>query len=271
MVKIYVPGSCANLGPGFDALGVAVSLGLEVETCTGGAVEAASEDHPAVRAYRALGGTDGLAVRGALPPGRGLGFSGAARVGGALAAALERGDAFDDARDRAFEVASAHEGHPDNVAASLFGGVVATAAGLVVRVPLASLPAIVIWVPDGETATDHARAQLPDVVPFEDAVFNVGRTALLVAALAAGDVRALRAATEDRLHQDQRFTASPGSRAALDAALEAGAWCAFLSGSGPAVAAFAATEDAARVGAALPGRGDAHVLRIDRHGARVRG
>lgn len=268
-MKIYVPGSCANLGPGFDALGLAVSLGLEVETCAGVSIDVASDDHPAVRAYRRLGGAGNLTVRGALPPGRGLGFSGAARIGGALAALLERGSGFDDASARAFDLAVAHEGHPDNAAASLFGGVVATAAGHVVRVPLGVVPAIVVWVPGGETPTDRARSELPGVVAFDDAVFNVGRTALLVAALAAGDVRALRAATDDRLHQDQRLAIAPRSRAALDAAIEAGAWCAFLSGSGPTIAAFAAPVDAERIAAALPGGGDARVLGIDLEGARI--
>ena len=90
----------------------------------------------------------------------------------------------------------------------------------------------------GRRRRSSARRLLPEQVPFDDAVFNVGRTALLVAALAAGDVDALRAATEDRLHQDRRLARVPDSRVAMEAALGAGAWGAWLSGSGPSVAAF---------------------------------
>ena len=161
------------------------------------------------------------------------------------------------------------EGHADNAAASLHGGVVAVAAGHVVRIPLAQVPEIVVWIPDRETPTVSARRLLPDQIPFDDAVFNVGRTALLVAALAAGDVDALRAATEDRLHQDRRLARVPDSRAAMDAALGAGAWGAWLSGSGPSVAAFADATNAEAVAAAMPVTGRAHVLSIDDEGARI--
>ena len=114
-----------------------------------------------------------------------------------------------------------------------------------------------------------ARRLLPDQVPFDDAVFNVGRAALLVAALAAGDVDALRAATEDRLHQDRRLSRVPDSRAAMEAALGAGAWGAWLSGSGPSVAAFADAANADAVATAMPTTGRAHVLAIDDEGARI--
>jgi homoserine kinase len=102
-----------------------------------------------------------------------------------------------------------------------------------------------------------------------DAVFNIGRTALLVAALAAGDVEALRTATEDRLHQDSRFEQAPPSRAALAAGLAAGAWCGWLSGSGPTIALFCAPGDAHALAAALPADGHTKVLEIDHAGATV--
>jgi homoserine kinase len=104
-------------------------------------------------------------------------------------------------------------------------------------------------------------------VPFGDAVFNVGRTALLVAALAAGDVDALREATEDRLHQDLRMAEAEPSRHALEAGLDAGAWCGWLSGSGPTVALLCAPGDADAIGAALPADGDVKVLGVDLEGA----
>ena len=121
-----------------------------------------------------------------------------------------------DEAEQLLHVATALEGHADNIAPSIFGGVVASAGGHAVRVPLPFEPAVVVWVPPSTTSTDQSRAALCPSVAFADAVFNVGRTALLVAALAAGNIHALRTATEDRLHQDQRFARSPGSRVALE-------------------------------------------------------
>src|SRR5439155_12734552 len=102
----------------------------------------------------------------------------------------------------------------------------------VVRIPLARELAIVAWIPQGETATTSARRLLPDQVSFDDAVFNIGRTALLVAALAAGAVDAMRAATEDRLHQSRRLARARETRVAIDAMLVAGAVDAWPSVSG---------------------------------------
>ena len=125
-----------------------------------------------------------------------------------------------------------------------------------------------VWIPDRrDRRPSSARRLLPEQVPFDDAVFNVGRTALLVAALAAGDVDALRVATEDRLHQDRRLARVPDTRAAIDAALDAGAFAAWLSGSGPSAAAFVDRGDADAIAAALPHDGRALVLDIDDEGA----
>ena len=167
------------------------------------------------------------------------------------------------------ELAIELEGHADNVAASLYGGVVATAAGRVVSVPLALEPAVLAWVPSFETATDRSRRGLDSSVSFHDAAFNVGRAALLVAALAAGDVAVLRVATEDRLHQDRRFAAAVPARGALADGLEAGAWCGWLSGSGPAVCLLCDPADASTIAEALPAEGHTKVLRIARDGAGV--
>ena len=228
-----------------------------------------SETHPAVRAFRQCGGDGTLSVHASFPGGRGLGFSGAARVAGVLASHVQRGRGAWDARADVLRDATAMEGHADNVAASLYGGVVAVAAGHVVRVPLAKEPTIVVWVPERETATTSARRLLPDQVPFDDAVFNVGRTALLVAALAAGDIGALRAATEDRLHQDRRLSRVQDSRTAMEAALSAGAWAAWLSGSGPSVAALADQAAADAIAGALPTSGRVMVCGLDDEGAVV--
>lgn len=273
---VRVPGSSANLGPGFDVLGLAVSLGVEMGVVEGDFPDHArplDDHHPGTIAFRRAGGEGALWERSSLPVGRGLGFSGAVRVGGAMLAEAQRAGRDTERvmarRDAVFALAAELEGHPDNVAASVFGGVVATAAGRVVHVPLAVDPVVVVWIPSFVTKTDESRRRLPDVVPFSDAVFNVGRTALLVAALAAGDVEALRDATADRLHQDRRLEVAQPTRVAMEAAIEAGAWCTWLSGSGPTMAAMCAVGDADAVIAALPDDGAARALRIDHDGARI--
>jgi homoserine kinase len=273
MNVVRVPASTANLGPGFDALGMALGLHFELGFASDGVeVPPLEETHLAVRAFRRLGGTGALWARSPIPAGRGLGFSGAARVAGLVAAVVQRQGTtapLAEAYGEILAVADELEGHADNVAASLYGGVVATAGGRAVPVPLAFDPVVVVWVPSFETSTDESRGRLRATVSRADAVFNVGRTALLVAALAAGDVAALRCATEDRLHQDARFAAAPAARVALEHALSAGAWCGWLSGSGPSVASLCSTERADAVAAALPPGGDALLLRIDHAGAVV--
>lgn len=269
---VRVPASSANMGPGFDALGMALSVHAEIGTGdppAGAAV--ADEHHPATIAFRRHEGEGPLWVRSPIPVGRGMGFSGAVRVGGLVAAHAQRhGDdhgALQAALPQLLGLATDLEGHADNVAASLYGGIVATAAGLAVRVPLTFDPAMVMWVPSFVTSTDESRGKLPAAVPLADVVFNIGRTALLVAALAAGDVDALRAATQDRVHQDLRFVAAAPSKAALDAALGAGAWAAWLSGSGPTVAAMCPVDEAEELARALPSDGHTKILRIDHAGA----
>ena len=269
---VRVPASSANLGPGFDTLGMALTLHAEVGA--GDAPEGAQQvddHHPALVAFRRHGGEGPLWVRSPIPMGRGMGFSGAVRVGGLVAAHAQRFGAdsalLQGELPQLLALATELEGHADNVAASLYGGVVATAGGYAVSVPLSFDPAMVMWVPSFVTSTDQSRGALPAQVSMADAVFNVGRTALLVAALAAGDVDVLRAATEDRLHQDLRLASAEPSRLAMQAALDAGAWAAWLSGSGPTVAAMCAVDHAEALAAALPADGHTKVLRIDHAGA----
>lgn len=273
---VRVPASSANLGPGFDALGMALTLYAEIVVDPGSEsapadAQLVDEHHPASIAFRRAGGKGPVRVRSSIPVGRGMGFSGAMRVGGLVAAHAQRiGDDSDQLRavlPELLHVATELEGHADNVAASLYGGVVATAAGRAVRIPLALEPAMVVWVPSFATSTDDSRRKLPDSVPLADAVHNIGRTALLVAALTTGEVGALRAATEDRIHQDLRLQNSQPSRDALTCALQAGAWAAWLSGSGPSIAVMCAVADAQAIAAALPTEGHSKVLGIDRVGA----
>jgi homoserine kinase len=275
-VKLLVPASSANLGPGFDALGMALDIHAEfglVDAATADAelAKRVDEHHPAQVAFAAAGGTGTLWVRSPIPIGRGLGFSGAMRVGGAALAVVERRgpDALVDRRTDVLGVAAALEGHADNVAASLLGGIVATDGAAAVRIDTPLRPDVVLWIPEETTSTSDSRTALPAGVPFDDAVFNVGRTALLVAAFASGDAAALAAATQDRLHQDRRLAAAGMSRTALEAGIAAGAWCGWLSGSGPAVAFLTEGGEGKPLAAALPASGHARITVIDRRGTRL--
>ncbi len=273
-MHVRVPASSANIGPGFDALGIALTLDAHVGIVDDAGLphDAHVPDlhHPAVRAFARGGGAGEVWVRSPIPSGRGLGFSGAMYVGGLLAAHLQRlgrmpvGEVEVDA---VLAAATELEGHADNAAASLLGGVVAVAGGRAVRVATPLDPAIVVWMPDTSTSTRASRARLGPTVQRDDAVFNVGRTALLVAALASGDIAALRIATQDRLHQAGRLAAAPASADALAAALGAGAWCAWLSGSGPAVAAMCDRAAAGALCAELPAGGRTMSVAIERRGA----
>lgn len=271
---VRVPASSANLGPGFDTLGMALSLHAEAGVIDGEVPVGAQridQFHPAGIAFRRAGGEGELWVCSPIPVGRGLGFSGTVRIAGIVAAHAQRFGSDPEALATQYPtmlaLATELEGHADNVAASLFGGIVATADGRAVRIPLAFDPAVVVWIPSFSTSTDESRTKLGREVSLDDAVFNIGRTALLVAALAAGDTDALRSATQDRLHQDRRLASAEPSRDALEAALDAGAWCSWLSGSGPTVAAMCPFDDADELAARMPADGHTKVLRIDHGGA----
>ena len=268
MIRVTAPASSANLGPGFDCLGLALDLPL---TVTAGGDGPTDEHHPAVKAFRHGGGTGPLQVESVIPAGKGLGFSGAARVAGLMAAAAQQGEqpVAANALPRFLAAATELDGHPDNVAATLLGGLVAVAGSQAVRVPMAVDGIVVVWTPPGDTSTRASRKGLVGDVSRDDAVFNVGRASLLVAAVAAGDHEALREATEDRLHQDRRLDAVPESRRTLECALDAGAWGAWLSGSGPTIAAWCPGDAAAHIAAQLPDTGLTRLLPIASEGARI--
>ena len=204
---IRVPASSANIGAGFDVLGMGLTLHAHIgvgEAPVG--ARRADEHHPAAVAFAQAGGDGTLWVRSPIPMGRGLGFSGAVRVGGAAAAVVQRhGRAgLDDPElvAQVLAVAGDLEGHLDNAAASLVGGVVVAVDQQVVSVPLAFDPAVVVWVPGANTtSTDKSRASLEGTVRRSDAVFNLGGVAAFVAACARGESGLLQMATADRLHQ----------------------------------------------------------------------
>jgi homoserine kinase len=260
-LRLRVPGSTSNLGPGFDALGLALQIYLELEVLSaaenGGlrflfqdgapagenAIEQAMLDEARRRGVR-LPSLE-IAVRSGIPVQAGLGSSAAAIVAG-----LRLVDAICADRDgdvgRLLDAATALEGHPDNVSASILGGLTASSQGPSGVTSIASAwPArvrVVIGTPRLGLATAKARGVLPAQVSRADAVHNVQRTALLLHAIHTGSLEALAAALDDRLHQPYRAPLVPGLADAL-------AWRhptvlgAFLSGAGPSIAAFV-TDDA---------------------------
>ena len=290
-VRVRVPATSANLGPGFDSAGLALALAddVVVRTTTGGVhVEVEGEGagrlplderHLVVRALRAtfdrLGGQPaGLALRctNRIPQSRGLGSSSAAIVAAVVAARalVEGGDELLDAQG-ALALADELEGHPDNVAACLHGGVTfawSTPDGpRVVRLDAHEQLAPVAFVPGTTSSTAQVRGLLPPTVPYADAVLNASRAALLPLALTR-DPALLLAATEDRLHQGYRAPAMPAT-AALVEELRAHGVPAVVSGAGPTVLALTTSETRAAV--AGPERRGWAVLPLDVEplGARV--
>jgi homoserine kinase len=267
VVIVSAPASSANLGPGFDALAIAVDLPfrLAVDESAPDGFHSAEPTHPAAVAFRAAGGdpADALHWHSPIPPGRGLGFSGAARVAGAYLGARRSGIAHVDARERAAEIATELEGHAENAAASACGGFVVAAAGRVVRLDLPDDVQLVVWSPSATTSTDASRRSLPTRVSLDDAAFSVGRAALWVAAVAAGDLGVLRDACEDRLHQDLRLQARPDTAGVRHELLaRSDVLAAWLSGSGPSVAALVPRDVASIVAAGLPGDGTVRELDV---------
>lgn len=273
MIRVSVPASTANLGAGFDTLGLALTLRFEaglVDPRRPSDGRTCDERHPAVVAFRAAGGSGAMWSRDRIPMGRGLGFSGAARVGGALLAIAQREGVVAanslEARHAAFRVATALEGHPDNAAASALGGLTVATPHRAIRVPVAVHADIVVWVPENTTSTKESRTKLASTVSLDDAVWNVSRSSLFVAAMVTGDYAALAEATQDRLHQDVRLAIVPDTKHAMRTALDAGAWASWLSGSGPTMACIVEPARSEHVAAALPKGGAVHRLAIDVNG-----
>jgi homoserine kinase len=292
-VRVRVPATSANLGPGFDALGLALALYNEIDATEADGVsvavagEGAGElptgaDNVVARgvrlAYEAAGRPfRGIALRCAnhIPASRGLGSSAAAWVGGLVAGNALLGDPLD--RDTLLALATRSEGHPDNVAAAIFGGLtVSCVIGDRVRAIALPVPAAITWVvlvPEATSSTAEARAVLPASVPRTDAIFNVQRVALLLAALQAGRAEALGAALDDRLHQPYRLKLFPWMPAVVDAARAAGALGCVLSGAGPSLLAVVGGEDTAvgramESAAAIAGvRGRSQAFTVDTGGA----
>ncbi|HEY1014674.1 MAG TPA: homoserine kinase [Herpetosiphonaceae bacterium] len=314
-ITVRVPASSANLGCGFDALGLALALHSDFvfDTDAPDALLAVAGDgadalladgcglvYEAAERYCSELGVElprfSLTVENRIPLSRGLGSSSAAVVGGLAGAwALHHADQPGAALDRSLllRLATAIEGHPDNVAPALFGGIqlavvpggdpLSGAAPLLM--PLAAPPtlAAACFIPDMPISTSAARAVLPPAVPLADAVHNQARTALFAAIFGqpAPPLGLLREAMDDRLHQPYRAALLPQLPGLIDAACAAGAYGAALSGAGSTVLALCDLADAQRVAEAMrrfalaPGGypelpGAARVLALDLSGAQLR-
>ncbi len=294
-LRVRVPASSANLGPGFDTFALALPLLAEFEqrpaktwsvTVEGDGPGIPPDDETlfvvSARAVAKAAGRELVAQhvtqRSAIPIARGLGSSAAAIVGGAVAANTLLGEPFD--RRTLLRIASEVEGHADNVAAALYGAFTVAlpddGGPFATRLVFPRTWRVCLLIPGRPLSTEQARAVLPAQVSRDDAVFNVAHGAALIAAVMRADGALLALAMVDRLHQAARTKLVPALGEIITAAREAGAFGAALSGAGPSVLAVAPTRLAPRVVAAMeeaaaaagaPGRG--RVVRVRAAGAQV--
>ena len=292
-VRVAVPASVANLGPGFDILALALHLqntvraeerpgDLTIDLSPGAPAELQDpEQNLVTRAYALTCAELGVPATGVhftcenrIPIGRGMGSSAAAALSGVLIASALHHAPWDenDVLDRAEGL----EGHRDNVAAALLGGLAICSPGVpAVQLAVSDELRAVLFIPERPFATVEARKVVPAQFSRSDAIFNASRCALLVRALALGDHAGLRVAMQDRWHQDARFALMPGTEAIVDAAIDAGASGAALAGAGPSVIALTplamdAIADAmaqAALAAGVPG--DVTVLPVQNYRTRV--
>jgi homoserine kinase len=257
-ISLRVPASSANLGPGFDALGLALSIYLECRFRESSqlSIHAEGRDAEAIstgednliwqtalavaRDMRMAMPPIDLQIRNEIPIGKGLGSSAAALAAGVIIADSLLGLRWRP--QRILDEAARLEGHPDNVAACILGSVVASAidSGGVARTVRLNMPpqfGVGVVVPDFVLPTSHARSVLPDCYPRADAIFNVQRAALLMAAIATGSVSAFPAALEDKFHQPYRAALVPGLDDILKLRAPGLLGCA-LSGAGPSILVF---------------------------------
>jgi homoserine kinase len=276
--RVEVPATTANLGPGFDCLGMALDLWNTVTVWPSASPEVVVEGEGADLlagntrnlVYRAaLHAADRLRLplpplrleaRNAIPLARGLGSSAAAAVAGLMIANRIAGGPLDD--DGLLALAVDLEGHPDNAAPAIRGGACLVVQDgerhLVRSLPVKDGLTCVVFIPSTTLATKTARAVLPRRVSREDAVFNASHTALLVRALLTGEWDDLRVGVQDRLHQPYRSDLLPAMEPLFQAATRAGAYGAFLSGAGPTILALASPDKVAVVASALESEARAH-------------
>jgi len=272
-VALRIPATTANCGPGFDTFGIACTLYNDI-TCDRlpdnepSRVEITGEgagrlptdrENIALQAFERLCAAANQPVpsvrmhwHNRIPLSSGLGSSATAIVGGLAAANALLGSPF--SKQELLQQATEIEGHPDNVAPAIFGGITVSIAGeqgaRTIQLPCPPELRLVVAMPELELPTHLSRQVLPSSVPLADAIFNVSRAAFWTAAFCAGDMAALGEALDDRLHQPYRQPLIPGMAAVLQAAKEAGAIGATLSGAGPCMMAYV-TADGEAVGRAM--------------------
>ncbi|HZJ47549.1 MAG TPA: homoserine kinase [Acidimicrobiia bacterium] len=278
-MKASAPASSANLGPGFDVLGLAFDLRCVVQaqpaewmTVDDGA--GPIDLHPGDMLFdavtTAVGRPMALTVSNAIPRARGLGSSSA--VTAASVAAALRAVGIDPQRDAIYEIVAGIEGHGDNAASTVWGGLMVVGSNGPHRLEINDRLVPVVGIPDTRLSTNSARKVVPSSVPLSAAVRNVSRAVLLVEALRTGDPAAFAEAGGDEFHELQRGRLSPITGRMIDAARAAGALHAAWSGAGPTALALAtaATQDAVveALAAVLGDAGAARILRVDYDGLR---
>ncbi len=264
MIRVRVPATTANLGPGFDCLGLALDLWNEAQFsidgeglhlyCSGEGQQLPTDERnliiQSIRFFcdtRGLTLPRGLAIRcqNQIPVSSGLGSSAAAVLTGLLGIAALLDRPLDP--NEALSLAARMEGHADNAAAALLGGLVIVAAGkgawLARQIAIPTRQVAVV-LPEVDLPTHAARAALPEDIALKDVTYNLGRAMLVVEALRAGDLRLLSQAMDDRLHLPYRLPLIPGGQRALDAAYQASASAVTISGAGPSLIAFTAGDPA---------------------------
>ena len=270
-ITVRIPATSANLGPGFDCLGVALALYSRVTVRRG---PTGRPDRMVDEAARAFFDASpdapfpfAFEIHGDIPRSRGLGSSVAVRLGLLHGLNALAGDVL--GADQLYRICARLEGHPDNAAPAAFGGFAAARPdGLYFRCDVAPELRFVVLVPAGEVDTDSSRVQLPRDITRADAVLNTANTALITAAFATRRYELLRGSMSDRLHQPYRAQANPHLWPVIEAGTAAGALDGYLSGSGSAVACLT-TGDPAPVAAALQSvlpEARVHVLAADNGG-----
>ena len=263
-VTLRIPASSANLGPGFDCLGIALGLynyvsvsetDRDVTIRTDGGLSAGVPLDSSNLVYRAMNlvatkcgknfsGLD-ITLKNNIPTSRGLGSSSAAIVGGLLAGNILLDNPF--TKEQLLNIGAELEGHADNVAATLYGGFTTSVsrANLVscVKNPVKDDLKFAVFIPDFHLRTKKARTLLPRVVPFCDAVYNLGRSSLLSASLISGDYTHLRTAVSDRLHQNFRKRLIPGIDDIFRLSYKNNALGVYLSGAGPSIVALIKSDN----------------------------
>lgn len=293
MIKICVPATSANMGPGFDSMGVALNIyniftleETDQDLCISGSPEELCHENnlfyqSMLQSFKIIGYKPkgyNITIESNIPLSRGLGSSATCIVGGVLAANEIAGSPL--SKDELLEIASKIEGHPDNIAPALFGGMVLSITEenniLYNTISLPKELKFCALIPDFPLSTYKAREALPKNVSYQDAIYNVAHSSLFVSALINGNYDILEDACQDRLHQPYRGKLIAGYKEIVDKCKSLTSLCTFLSGAGPTIMVLLKQEDTTFVSSieeflnTLPHRWDVIELQTDSIGARIK-